>query len=88
MSETLTGSQQEVFELVKSKVVEVLVDLDPGEVTPERSLVELGANSLDRVEVALLSMEALELRIPPSELAGLANLGELARILNRHRDAR
>jgi polyketide biosynthesis acyl carrier protein len=80
----LTESERQVFELVKEKVVEVLVDVDPGQVTPERSLAELGANSLDRVEVAMLSMEALELRIPPTELAGVANLGALARLLSRH----
>lgn len=84
----MTERERQVFDLVKAKVVEVLVDVDPEQVTPERSLLELGANSLDRVEVAMLSMEALELRIPPQELAGVANLGELTRLLSRHLDAR
>lgn len=80
----MTEKELEVFELVKAKVVEVLVDVDPAAVVPERQLVELGANSLDRVEVAMLSMEALDLRIPPTALAEVANLGELARLLTRH----
>lgn len=81
-------SEQQVFELVKAKVLEVLEDLDPAQVTPERSLVELGANSLDRVEVAMLSMEELGLRLAPSELAGVSDLGELTRLLTRRLPAR
>lgn len=81
-------NEQQVFELVRSKVVEVLEGLDPAEVKPERSLVELGANSLDRVEVAMLSMEELGLRIPAGELSGVSNLGELTRLLTRHLQAR
>lgn len=84
----MSGSEQQVFEIVRSKVLEVLEDLDPLQVTPERSLLELGANSLDRVEVAMLAMEELELRIAPSELAGVANLRELSRVLAQHLDAR
>lgn len=84
----MSGSEQQVFELVKAKVLEVLEDLDPQQVTPERSLADLGANSLDRVEVAMLSMEALELRIPRTELTGVGSLGELTRVLARHLDAR
>jgi len=80
----MTEKEMEVFELVKSKVIEVLEDVDPALVTPDRQLVDLGANSLDRVEVAMLSMEELDLKVPPSSLVNVANLGELARLLASH----
>jgi acyl carrier protein len=44
---------QRIFEVVKANVVKVLTGLDPALVTIERSLTELGANSVDRVEVVM-----------------------------------
>lgn len=76
--------EREIFEIVKQKVVEVLVDVDPEAVTPDRSLTELGANSIDRVEVAMGAMEALDLHVPRTALAGVSSLGELARVLGEH----
>ncbi len=79
-------NEQQVFSVVKSTVVEVL-GISPDEVTPERSLVELGANSLDRVEVTMCSMEALGVSVPRSELQGIQNLRGLVQIFCRHLEA-
>src|SRR3546814_877903 len=76
--------ERRIFEIVKEKVVEVLIDVNPDEVTPEKSLVELGANSIDRVEVSMNAMEALDLQLPLTSLAGVSNLYELTQFLCRH----
>jgi len=75
---------QRVFDVVKAHVLDVLTDIDPVEVTPETSIVALGGNSLDRAEVAMLSMETLGLKLPRTAVVGVACLGELAQVLSRH----
>ena len=80
----MEDTQQRVFDIVKLKVAEVLIDVDPVRITREASLVDLGANSIDRVEVAMSSMEELGLDIPGSALHGVKNIGELVDALSRH----
>ncbi len=77
-------TRDDVFQVVKQQVCEVLIDVDPAAVTPQASLVDLGANSVDRVEVAVLSMEALGLQLPRTALHGVASLGELVDVFCRH----
>jgi polyketide biosynthesis acyl carrier protein len=74
----------QVLVIVKSKVLEVLPDVDPAAVTMECRLADLGANSVDRVEVTLLSAEALGVDIPRAELRGVDTLRGLVEILVRH----
>ena len=52
-------SPSEVFEVVKNNILEILPKVTADMVTPEHSLSELGANSVDRMEVITLSMAAL-----------------------------
>lgn len=73
-----------VTEVVLALVREILPDAPPELVVPERSLSELGATSIDRVEVATLAMETLGLKVPNAELAGVASIGELIDVLHRH----
>ena len=54
------------------------------EVTIDKNLTDLGANSVDRVEVVIYSLEELRLKVPPSELQGLRNIGALVDLLHRH----
>jgi len=77
-------SSTEVFEIVKGHVLEVLPDLSPEEVTPGRSLSELGANSVDRMEVVSLSLESLGLDLPLMSFAGVSNIEGLVDVLARH----
>ncbi|MBL8993527.1 MAG: aminotransferase class I/II-fold pyridoxal phosphate-dependent enzyme, partial [Spirochaetia bacterium] len=47
------NGNSKVFEVVKSKVIEILPDVKAADITPDKSLKDLGANSVDRVEVAM-----------------------------------
>jgi len=57
--------------------LELLPDLDPRQITRTESMKNLGANSIDRVDVIIATMKSLELRFPLTELGGLRNIGEL-----------
>jgi polyketide biosynthesis acyl carrier protein len=75
-------SKEEVFRVVKGVIAEMLPDLDPAEIEAAQSLTELGANSVDRTEVAVLSMEQLNINVPLVELAKVKNLEQLVDFLH------
>ncbi len=80
----MDAQTQRVFDVVKSNLLKVLIDLKPEQVTIDKSMADLGANSVDRVEVVMYSMEELGLDIPRAELHGAKNLAGLVDILTRH----
>jgi polyketide biosynthesis acyl carrier protein len=77
-------SKQEIFEVVKSNTLQVLIDVDPDAVTIDTRLTELGANSIDRVEVVMYSMENLGIDVPRTELHGVRDIRSLVDLLHSH----
>ena len=61
--------KEEIFEVVKANTLKVLPDLLADDVTIDKNLSDLGANSVDRVEVVIYSLEQLSLKVPTSEIA-------------------
>ncbi|WP_127570484.1 acyl carrier protein [Paenibacillus xylaniclasticus] len=74
--------KEEVFEIVKGCICEVLPDLKNHHFQYEDRLVDLGADSVDRAEIVTRAMEALSLQIARVELSGVKNVGELADALH------
>ncbi|QDG75022.1 phosphopantetheine-binding protein [Labrenzia sp. PHM005] len=74
-------SQTDPFETVKRNVQEVLPELEPDMIQPESILVDLGANSVDRMDVITLSMEDMGIAIPLMSFAKAVTLRDLAEIL-------
>jgi polyketide biosynthesis acyl carrier protein len=66
-----------VFDVVKGHVLRVLPDLRAEAITLDTRLKDLGANSLDRIEVATCAMEELDINVPRTRLAGVDSLGGL-----------
>lgn len=79
-------TKDEIFDAVRQAILEVLPDLPAKEISIEKSLVELGANSVDRMEVVMMSMEALGLKIPLMRFAGVGNLAGLVDVLFNSQD--
>jgi polyketide biosynthesis acyl carrier protein len=77
-------NQEAIFAVVKRHVLAVIPSLQPADITPERSLKELGANSIDRIEVATYSMEEFRVKVPAQEVASATTLGDLVALLQRH----
>jgi polyketide biosynthesis acyl carrier protein len=84
----MESEKQRIFEVVKANTLKVLCDVSPDAITPDVALSDLGANSVDRVEVVMYSQEDLGLSVPPSELHGVGNLRGLVDVLYRHASAR
>jgi acyl carrier protein len=75
------AERMRVFDVVKGHVMRILPDVPPAAVTPEVRLKDLGANSLDRIEVATCAMEELDVDLPRTRLAGVDNLQSLVEVL-------
>lgn len=73
-----------VFARVRDHVLRILPGLDAEKITMRANLRALGANSLDRVEVAICTMEDLQLSIAPTEMAGVQDIAGLVDVLIRH----
>ena len=80
----MEAEQQRVFGVVKSNLLKVVMDLKPDDITIDKSMTDLGANSVDRVEVVMYSVEELGLDVPRAELHGAKNIAGLVEILLRH----
>jgi polyketide biosynthesis acyl carrier protein len=74
-------AKEHVFEVVKNVISEILPDLKPEQISIEKNLKDLGANSIDRMEVVTLSMEGLGLKLPLMSFAQVSNIEGLVDVL-------
>jgi len=73
-----------VEERVKQIIVEQL-GVDEGEVTPNASFVDdLGADSLDTVELVMAFEEAFEIEIPDEDAEKIRTVKDAADYINAH----
>lgn len=77
-------SKEHVFEAVKNVIVEILPDVTTDAISIEKQLKDLGANSIDRMEIVTKSMQALEIKIPLMSFAGVSNIEGLVDVLSEN----
>lgn len=75
-------NRQEIFDLIARNAREVLPELEQHRFQDSDRLQDLGANSVDRAEIVMLTLESLSLKIPRVETFGPNNIGELADLLH------
>nr|WMS58799.1 polyketide biosynthesis acyl-carrier-protein AcpK [Pseudomonas sp. QS1027] len=75
-------TQAEVFELLVKHTREVIPGLEQRQFEWQDRLVDLGANSVDRVEIVAMTLSSLALRLPLVKTQGANNIGELAELLH------
>ena len=75
-------SLEDILELIARHTCDVIPELEGHTFKPDDRLKDLGANSVDRAEIVMMTMESLSLQIPRIELAGATNIGELAHVLH------
>ena len=74
-------SREQVLEIVTENLVDTIEELEGVEIDPARSMKDLGANSLDIVEVVSCSMRQLKVKVPRAELNNLENINQLVDLL-------
>ncbi len=75
----------EVAQKVKDIIVERL-DVSPEAVTDEASFIDdLGADSLDTVELVMALEEAFEIKVPEDEEGKLTTVGAVIKFVEEHK---
>jgi polyketide biosynthesis acyl carrier protein len=73
---------QHIFDIITRHTCEVIPSLEGHSFQLTDSLRDLGANSIDRSEIIMMTLETLSLNIPLILIARAENMGELASILH------
>jgi acyl carrier protein/polyketide biosynthesis acyl carrier protein len=68
----------QVIAVIKKNILKNLEDVKEGDIDPQKSMKDYGANSLDIIEVVSCSMRDLNIKIPRSELTDIQNIDQLA----------
>jgi polyketide biosynthesis acyl carrier protein len=76
-----------LLDLIAQQTKDILPGLEAHEFVASDRLVDLGANSVDRAEIAMLVQESLGLSVSRVELFGPKNIGELADLFLQKIDA-
>ena len=80
-SHTVAMSQEAILEKVRSIVAEQL-SVDAAEVKPESIFLnDLGADSLDTVELVMALEEAFDIEIPDEAAEGIATVGDAVKYI-------
>ena len=80
-------SREEVFEIVKEAIVEIMGDLDE-EINIKCALKDYGANSIDRADISMLAMENMGCNIPLIEFGKVENIEGLVNVLYEKQDVK
>ena len=73
----------EIFEVLKNNIVDVLADVAVEKITLDSRLIDLGANSIDRMEITVSTMEDLDVKVPIVELGKVQNIRGLVEVIHR-----
>jgi polyketide biosynthesis acyl carrier protein len=71
-------TRMDILDLIARHAREIVPGLDEHRFVDSDRLADLGANSVDRAEIAMLVQESLGLSVSRVELHGPRNIGELA----------
>jgi len=82
--ESAMGMDQEMEGRIRSIVAEQL-GVDLGEVTPNASILDdLGADSLDVVELMMAIEEAFDIEVPDEDVERMRTIGDMERYVTEH----
>ena len=70
-------TRAEIFRVVKANIERIVDGVDASAIAEEVSMRDLGADSLQIVEVVSRSMKELRLKVPRTELSKARNLKDL-----------
>ncbi len=75
-------SQESIYKIIVEHTREIVPGLEEHAFNMTDSLRALGANSIDRADIIMMTLETLSLNIPLNELAKAENIGDLARLIH------
>lgn len=80
-------TKDEVFAVLKNYIMEQLEDeVEESDIIIEKSMLDLGANSLDIVEIVSNTMRELKIKIPRDELAKIDTMEGLVERMSEYKN--
>lgn len=76
-------SREQIFVVVQGHIVRIVDGVNPDAIREDMSMRDLGADSLQIVEVVSRSMKELKVKVPRTELSKARNLGELVDLFEK-----
>lgn len=73
--------KQSILKQLQQNILTVVPELAGNTLGPEDSLRELGANSIDRAEIIIITMASLQIKQPLIAFAKAKNIADLVEIL-------
>jgi polyketide biosynthesis acyl carrier protein len=74
-------TKERIFQIIRDNIREILPDISLDDVTIDKSLKTLGANSIDRMDILIMTMEALGVKMPLLEFARTSNIQDMVEVL-------
>ena len=76
--------REQLFDTVKTVIRRVVPELKDAEIKEEHSMSNLGADSLQIIEVVSRTMKETRIKVPRAELAGAQNIKGLLDLFEKH----
>jgi acyl carrier protein len=76
-------TREAIFAVVRSNIVNIVEGVPLDAISEDVSMADLGADSLQIVEVVSRSMKQLRLKVPRTELSRARNLSDLLDLFER-----
>lgn len=76
--------KDQIIEIIKYQISEVLPEIPSEALSGCPSMKLLGANSIDRAEVVVMTLEELDLAVPLIDLGGAQDICHLADLMLSH----
>ena len=71
-------TKTDVLNAIKSNLLLVVEDFDDASFDPAKSMLDLGANSIETVEIVSRTMRDLRVKVPRARLNNVQNIDQLA----------
>ncbi|MEU3838479.1 phosphopantetheine-binding protein [Streptomyces sp. NPDC028635] len=81
-------TEEEIFAVLRAQIIDVLPEAADVEITLDHSMRDLGANSIDRMDVVIAAQEELGITVPNAALTGANDLRSLVSVFREHLGAR
>ncbi len=80
-------TQDEILEIVKGNIKKLLTFIPSDQITMEKGLKELGANSIDRMEIMTMAMDDVGVKVPLVEFGKVKSVRDLVSVLYEKKTA-
>ncbi|MEU0372026.1 phosphopantetheine-binding protein [Streptomyces sp. NPDC006283] len=77
-------TEDEIFAVIRAQIVDVLPETADIEITLDHSMRELGANSIDRMDVVIAAQDELGITVPGAALTQADDLRSLVAVFRAH----